>query len=147
MFSAALISQILLFAYFLLISYVNLFPFNNLKHTHTDVYYMDRSLGSIFLVLAPFGFIFNIPILMTVGTALLGLYFLGAVLTWWVPYFSKPSVAWAQTYQQVYKPTLVFLPGKGSKTVPNAEHVILHVLNLAAFVLSLMYVISQWPLI
>lgn len=147
MLSAVLITQTLLLAYFVLTNYVNLYPFNNITHTHSDVYYVDRTLGMIFLVIAPFGFLFAIPVLMIFGTVLLSLYMVNEIVTWWVPYFSKPTVAWAQTYQQVHKPTLVFLPGKESKTAPNTQHVILHGIALTATILSIVYVVGNWPLV
>ena len=146
MLSAVIITQILLFAYFVLISYVNLYPFNNIAHTYSDVHYTDRTLGMIFIGLAPFGFLFSIPLLMLFGTVLMTLFLVNGIVTWWVPYFGKPTVAWAQTYQQIHKPTLVFLPGKEAKPAPNAEHVILYGLALTATTLSIVYLAGSWPL-
>ena len=146
MFVAALLSQILLLLYNQLISTVNLFPFNHIHAHDSEDFYIQNVVATTFLGLAPFGFFFQIPILMVFGTGLIAVHLVLELVTWWVPYLSKPTIAWSQTYNRIYKPTLVLLPGKEKKTVPNTEHVVLHGLALLTLVLSTVYLVNSWPI-
>ena len=125
MLHTVLIQGILL-AYFQLVEWVPLFPWNDLRWGNPQKG-LDLALGGAQAVLM-------------VGTrrgsrrALqLGLLFYGVwlglqLIGWWVPYFAGASPEMQETYARHFGATLKLLPPIGDHPVPDANHLVLQVL-------------------
>ena len=73
---------------------------------------------------------------MTLGVGLYALWAWLEIDSWWAPYFHGASVEWKRTYDRFFGETVKFLPSDGVHLPPDACHVLLQVLILAALTTS-----------
>ena len=59
------------------------------------------------------------------------------IATWWIPYLQGASNAWQRTYARWFADNVQVLPGDATHLPPDANHLVLQILILAAFALSL----------
>ena len=135
---ASLLIQGTLFAYYQIIEWVNLFPWNDIRR--------GNGQATLDLIVAAVlgGFIVatwrRLRWVMAVGVGLYGLWAWLQIDSWWVPYFRGASPAWKRTYDRFFGETIKCLPSDGIHLPPDACHVMLQVLILAALSTSVLAV-------
>ncbi len=143
----ALVLILLSVAYFLVTTFVDLYPFNNVRgatraeqRTEALINAPIMTLPAVLLGLAAAT---GLPALGYPAAVLELLIALGGLLLWWTPYLVGVSVPWAtagadvswpQLHARTYAHTVIVLPRIGERPRPNLEHMLLHALLLAAAV-------------
>lgn len=130
MLTAALIFQLLLLLYHQLTTLCDFYPFNNVRHYTIRERLTECGVNGA-LMLAPFiGFAFQVQWLMIAALFVYPVLLIGEYLNWWRHYFFGPTEAWLETYNRLFKSTVIVLPPIKNHPVPNLEHTILHSLTL-----------------
>ena len=127
-----------LFAYYQIIEWVNLFPWNDIRR--------GNGQATLDLIVAAVLGIFIVATwrrlrwVMAVGVGLYGLWAWLQIDSWWVPYLRAASPAWKRTYDRFFGETIKCLPSDGIHLPPDACHVMLQLLILAALSTSVLAV-------
>ena len=135
---ASLLIQGTLFAYYQIIEWVNLFPWNDIRRGNgqATLDLIVAAVLGIFIVAAWR----RLRWVMAVGVGLYGLWAWLQIDSWWVPYFRGASPAWKRTYDRFFGETIKFLPSDSIHLPPDACHILLQVLILAALITSVLAV-------
>jgi hypothetical protein len=164
MLKLAIAAQLLLLCYHQITTLVDLHPFNGVRHFARREKLIESGVNATLMLLAPIGFGFHIPALMTFGVIYYFCLFFIELIIWWVPYFTVPAGRWrtiynfllalgngdfsngdalARWYEQhnrLFTGTIRFLPAHGERPAPNLEHCILHTWTLVtALVTAIAY--------
>lgn len=126
----SLVTQLVLFAYYQLIEWVSLFPWNDIRRGNgqaTIDLIVTAIMGTLILVTW-----LRLRGLMLVAVGLYGFWLWLQVDSWWLPYFRGASPAWKRTYERFFAETIRFLPSDGVHLAPDACHITLQMLILAA---------------
>lgn len=145
-----IILQTVLLLFVALHDWINLPPLTNIKDLKKGMSFRSRVIGSIIYFLVVF-----IPLILTIvhrdslTTSILvhinifyGLLTLGAILSWWVPYFFGSSEESKSNFV-VYNNTHHFLPKIKDNVIPNSFHVILHLQVWVCFAISIYLLINS----
>jgi hypothetical protein len=132
-------------AYFLVTTLVDLYPFNNVRDAKRSEQIAEVSVNAPIMALPAVALglaaVFSLPALGYVAGAVELLIALGGLTLWWMPYLigvtapwatAGTGTSWAELHARTYAQTLIVLPRIGDRPRPNLEHMILHVLILAA---------------
>ncbi len=128
----SLSSQIALFVYYQIIEWVSLFPWNDIRHGNCQAS-LDLIVSGIMLILIIVTF-FRLWWAMLVAVLLYGLWLWLQIDSWWLPYIQGASPGWKQVYGRFFGETIKFLPTVGDHLAPDACHIVLQLLVLAALV-------------
>ena len=131
---AAAWAQLAAAAYLQLIEWVPLSPWNDLSRGNGQEG-LDVVLGIAMLALAA-GTLARKRAVMALAVLGYGVWLALQIQTWWVPYFFGASPRWARIYSIWFGRTVKFLPAIGDHPIPDACHVVLHVLLIAAGLLT-----------
>lgn len=131
--------QLLLLVYHQLTILVDVYPFNNVRHYTIKERITECAVNGVVMLLPVIGFAANIRWLMTASLVIYPVLLTGEYVSWWHPYFFGPSVAWQQTYNRLFKQTIIVLPAIKNHPVPNLEHCILHGLTIVATTVTYIY--------
>lgn len=131
----AFIAQLALAIYLQVIEWVPMPPWNDLSRGN------GQERLDIALAIVMTGFLIGTwrrwrPVMIAAVIALAGWLWL-QIQTWWIPYFTGGSAAWRRTYEVWFSRTLKFLPPIADHPVPDASHVVLHVLIVVALAATL----------
>lgn len=123
-----------LFAYYQIIEWVNLFPWNDIRRGNGQAS-LDLIVAGVLgiLIMSTWR---RLRWVMAVGVGLYGLWAWLQIDSWWVPYFRGASPSWKRTHDRFFGETIKFLPSDGVHLPPDACHVMLQVLILAALITS-----------
>jgi hypothetical protein len=145
MLTLALILLSATVAYFLLITLVDLHPFNNVRDAKRSEQIVEVAVNAPIMALPAIllGLAATIasPVLGYLAGGLELLIAIGGLLLWWMPYLigvtapwatAGTGVTWSDLHARTYAHTLIVLPRIGNRPRPNLEHMILHALFLAA---------------
>ncbi|MET7426695.1 hypothetical protein [Dactylosporangium sp. NPDC005555] len=133
--------------YFLVMTLVDLYPFNNVRDAkraeqRTEVA-INAPVMALPAVLLVAGKALDLPVLGYAAGTLATVSVLGGLILWWMPYLigrtapwatAGTGVTWADLHARTYARTVIVLPRIGDRPRPNLEHMILHALMLAAAV-------------
>ncbi len=128
--------QLILLIYHQVTTWFDFFPFNGARNYTVKEKCLEAGSNCILMSLAPIGYIFKIADLVIYGAYYYWILFAIEVLTWWVPYFFKPSKKWAEVHERLHGETIMFLPHRGNNPAPNLEHTILHGWTLVTALLT-----------
>jgi hypothetical protein len=128
---ASLVLQGALFGYYQIIEWVNLFPWNDIRRGNGQAS-LDLIVAAVLSILILVTW-FRLRWLMVVAVGLYGLWAWLQIDSWWLPYFQGASPAWKRTYERFFAETIRFLPSDGMHLAPDACHITLQALIVAAF--------------
>lgn len=132
-------------SYFTVTNHVDLYPWSNLQDAGSQ-------FSSTLTGLIPFGiyaiaFAAGFRWLMLVGTVHSWIWLALQLRQWWLPYlfgetFLHDSFAWY--VDNGYDETTSFLPERGDRPVPDAQHVVLEILSLLVAVSATVALVRAW---
>ncbi len=130
--AASIALQVILGFYLQIVEWVNLFPWNDLSHGNGQAGF-DIALGfvQLLIILASAK---HVRWLMSTG---IGFYLIWLGLQidgWWVPYLWGATQGQKKGYLYWFGRTYKFLPAIDGHPVPDANHVVLQILVLAALI-------------
>ena len=136
----SLLSQGMLFGYYQLIEWVDLFPWNDIR----------RGNGQATLDLVVAGIMLGLILVtsrrvwwaMGIAAALYGLWLYLQIQSWWLPYLQGASPGWKRVYGRFFGETVKFLPTVGDHLAPDACHIVLQLLIVGALVTTGLAVLS-----
>ena len=134
-----IVVQVLLLVFHQLTTLVDLYPFNNVRQYTLKERVTECLVNGAIMVMPVIGFAVHIQWLMIASLVIYPALLLGEYLNWWQHYFFGPSAAWQETYNRLFKQTIIVLPPVKNHPVPNLEHCILHGLTLVATVITYFY--------
>ena len=120
--------------YLQLVEWVDLFPWNDVRNGNGQET-VDLILAGVTVLLVLFlwyGGKFA-AITSSLGMAI---WTWLQVSTWWIPYFRGAPPGWKRVYERWFSETVQVLPRTEANLPPDANHLVLHILILAAFVMS-----------
>jgi len=136
----SLLSQGILFAYYQLIEWVDLFPWNDIRRGNGQAT-LDLVVAGIMLVLILVT-IRRVWWAMGIASALYGLWLYLQIQSWWLPYLQGASPGWKRVYGRFFGETVKFLPTVGDHLAPDACHIVLQLLIVSALVTTGLAVLS-----
>lgn len=136
---------IVLLAYQILIDFVPLAPFNDVKAVP-----FGKKVGGLLmnyspLILIAFALHDGSPIGVMLSTVGCLLYLLGHLNAWWRPYLFGATKKELIEYQAMFQRTFKILPRIATNPVPDVQHMILGVVVLAMTVTTTAVWLSQQP--
>ena len=136
----SLLSQSILFGYYQLIEWVDLFPWNDVRRGNgqatLDLVVAGIMLGLILVTLR------RVWWAMGIAAALYGLWLYLQIQSWWLPYLQGASPGWKRVYGRFFGETVKFLPTVGDHLAPDACHIVLQLLIVSALVTTGLAVLS-----
>jgi len=143
MFYSLLFIQVITLFYHQITTRFDFYPFNGVRHYSVKERRVEALVNGIVMVIAIILSITQIPALIAISGVIWTLIMFGAILNWWLPYFTgreffrvSKDETWFQIYERIFSKTIHILPRIKNNPRPNLEHVILHLLILCASVLS-----------
>jgi hypothetical protein len=134
LFNAAFTIQLLLMVYFEIVEWVDLFPWNDVRHGN-GLEALDIVLGTVMVtLLVATSRRWRPGILLSVMfyTTWLGL----QVTTFWIPYVFGASERWTKIYAGNFSQTVQWLPRIRNHLPPDANHFVMQLLLIAALVFN-----------
>jgi len=128
----SLFSHGILFVYYQVIEWVNLFPWNDISGGNGQAS-LDLIVAALLavLILATWR---RFRWVMVIGVGLYALWTWLQIDSWWMPYFRGASPNWENIYARFFGETIKWLPSDSSHLSPDASHIVLQMLILAALV-------------
>ena len=142
MFSIAITAQVLLLLYHQITTLVDFYPFNNVRPYTIKERLLECGVNGVLMTLPPVGFALHIKWAMNASLLVYPALLLGEYLNWWHPYLFSPTKTWSNTYQRLFRHTIIVLPPIRNNPVPNLEHCILHGITLITTVCTYIYFFS-----
>ena len=135
----SLLSQGALAIYTQVVEWVDLFPWNDLSHGN------GQETADVALGITQAGLIYGTwrrsRRVLATAPALYGLWLAAQVATWWQGYLVAPNPdAVPRVYQRYFSRTYRFLPPRGNRIVPDANHVVLQI----GIVVTLVCTLQAW---
>lgn len=148
MWITLLILQIATLIYHQITTRIDLFPFNAVRFYSEEERRVETTVNGIIMFIPIILTLINsYPIWIAIGGCIWLLISIGAVLNWWIPYFTgreiykmKQDETWEEVYNKIFSKTITILPHIKNNPRPNVEHMILHTLILSSAILSWVYV-------
>src|SRR5699024_7470218 len=130
--------QVFLFIYFEITTLVNLYPWNDLAKYSLREKVTEAIVNGMIIIIGIGLFLTKIKGLMIFSVIIWLIYLLMQLLTWWMPYLTgKHLKQFSKTlYQTHFQETIKILPPIKNHIIPDAQHNILQLLSLAAFIVS-----------
>ena len=149
--TATVIVQVALLAYHQITTWVDLHPFNGVRNYTSKERWIEAGVNALLMGLPIVGFGFHVRSLMRFGVVYYPVLFAMELIIWWIPYVMEPrgrvrsaynlllSIAtsnfgtsdaltdWLATYRRIHSGTVIILPKREGRIVPNLEHTILHI--------------------
>lgn len=132
----ALVSQVLLLVYYQVVEWINLFPWNEIRGGNGQET-LDCVVGAIMLTLIILTWL-RIRWGMMLAVLLYSVLLWLQITSWWLPYVRGASPSWQRVYGKFFGHTTKFLLTYGDHLAPDACHVVLQVLVIAAITTTLL---------
>ena len=146
MFYCLLLLQAATLLYHQLTTRFDLYPFNGVRHYSVRERRKEALANGIIMIIPILLTLTHSPIWIGVGGCLWTLVVIGAVFSWWLPYFTGLTVykmpnneTWPQVYDRIFASTITILPHVKNNPRPNLEHMILHTLILGSAITAWSY--------
>jgi len=135
--------QVFLFIYFEITTLVNLYPWNDLAKYSLREKVTEAIVNGMIIIIGIGLFLTKIKGLMIFSVIIWLIYLLMQLLTWWMPYLTgKHLKQFSKTlYQTHFQETIKILPPIKNHIIPDAQHNILQLLSLAAFIVSFLSIV------
>jgi hypothetical protein len=136
-FKAALVLQVLLVGYWLMIQTVDLFPWNDVvSGPASDDLRLSIAIKMLPLLALMAVFALGVPVLGVVSVAGFALYLAVQLWFWWKPYAWGANGEEQAAYAEGFSRTMKVLPTYGTHLPPDTQHIVLHVLILLTLIVS-----------
>jgi hypothetical protein len=122
--------------------WIDLYPWNNIRGGNGQATLDFIIAGIVAAQVAWLWWGGRIPALL--ATVLVGLWGYLQVATWWVPYFEGASPGWKKVYAKWFAGSTQILPATADRLPPDANHLVLQVFVLIAFLLSAIAVFAAF---
>jgi hypothetical protein len=133
---ASLTAQIVLGTYVQVVEWIDLFPWNDLRYGNGQEK-ADIALGAVQSGLI-LGTLKGWRAAAVLAPAAYGLWLAAQIATWWYQYLLAPEPTdIPDFYQRYFARTYQFLPARGKRMVPDANHLVLQGLIATALVVTL----------
>lgn len=139
---AVLILQIAMFAYFQVVEWVPLFPWNDLAGANVQGP-LDLMVGALQITLIAWTSRGSTPSLR-VAAAFYGVWLTLQVVNWWVPYILGADDETREAYARLFARTHKFLPPIADHPIPDSNHVVLQIL-LSLVLVALFVAMRERP--
>lgn len=136
MITTALAFQLSLLLFHQATTLFDFYPFNNVRPYTIKERLIECSVNGTLMAIPCFGFAFGIGWMMVASLLIYPALLVGEYLNWWRHYFFGPSEAWQETYDRLFRHTLIVLPPIKNNPIPNLEHTLLHSLTLLTTILT-----------
>lgn len=136
MITVALLFQLLLLLFHQVVSLFDFYPFNNVRNQTLMERLLECGMNGLLMLLPLAGFFFRIYWMMAAALVIYPVLLLGEYFNWWQPYFFGPTAGWQQTYDRLFRHTIILLPPIKNHPVPNLEHTVLHCFMLLAAIVT-----------
>ncbi len=151
MWITLLILQITTLIFHQITTRIDLFPFNAVRFYSEEERQVETTVNGIIMVIPIIiTCIKPHPIWIAIGGCIWVLISIGAILNWWIPYFTgrelykmKQDETWQEVYERIFSKTITILPHIENNPRPNVEHMILHTLIFSSAILSWVYVFGK----
>jgi hypothetical protein len=136
--------------YFLITTFVDLYPLNNVRGAKRSEQVTEAAVNAPIMlvpgVLLGLAAGLGVPVLGYIGAGVEFVIVVFGLALWWLPYLGGVAVpwatvgevSWAELHARTYAQTVIVVPRIGDRPRPNLEHMILHALILAAAVATLL---------
>lgn len=121
------------------VEWIDLAPWNKLINGSYGQEALDVALAVILSVLTV-ALWQRVPIAPVAAVLMTGTWAALQIAAWWVPYFRGASPAWEHTYATWFADTVHWIPAAGNNLPPDANHLVLQTLIVAAFAASFLAV-------
>jgi predicted membrane channel-forming protein YqfA (hemolysin III family) len=145
MLALAIVLVVAAVGYFVVTTFVDLYPFNNVRGARRSEQVKEVSVNAPIMavpaVLLGSAAVFSLPALGYAAGVIELLVAVAGLLLWWMPYLTGRTVPWAtagtriswsELHTRTYAQTVIVMPYIGDRPRPNLEHMILHGLILSA---------------
>ena len=133
--------QLVLLFYYLLVMFVDLHPFNNVKKYGLKRKLIESSIIGTAMIIPVLSFYFNDAGMMTISLMIYLALIVASFIRWWRHYFFQPGQDWLKTYNEIYRDTVQVLPHFKNNPPPPLERIILHILIFFTFINSFLYMV------
>jgi hypothetical protein len=138
--TAAIGALLLFYAYWAITEWVDLFPWNDVSKSKRSDQVKGTVVYSSAVALLTLGIAAGYRWVAALAAGLMALLLIFELANWWLPYLFGVH-AWEidrEVYARQFSRTLRFLPRIGDRNVPDAQHVVLNLVTLAAAVAAAM---------
>jgi len=122
--------------------WINLYPWNDIRAGN------GQEQTDIIIALVTAGLVAALwwggRIAALLATALMGIWGWLQVSSWWIPYIAGATPQWKRIYAKWFAGGVHILPKTENHLPPDANHLVLHILILIAFVLSLAALVASF---
>jgi hypothetical protein len=141
----AVVAQIAMLGYFVVVNHVDLYPWNNLRSVTAEL--PSTLAGVIPFSLYSIAFARRVPWGMLIGMVHSYIWLALQIRQWWIPYLFGPtplhhSFDWYTEHG--YAETIKVLPPIGDHPIPDAQHLVLQLLSLIAVVTMTTAYFKTW---
>lgn len=134
-----MVFPLLLLLYQVIIDFVDLFPFNDIKAKDKRLRKLEVLGNYPPLIIIALCFNFNTSWSVWVGFVLTSIILMMHFFAWWMPYLTGYPNGVQGDYEKYFSRTYKFLPKIKDHIVPDAEHIGIGVLLVATFVVQALY--------
>jgi hypothetical protein len=129
----------LLLAYYVSTMSLDMFPYNNIRAYSTKKRFIAITIHGLLMIFSLLALLSGSRRLIGLAIIYLGIVLIGEFLSWWVPYFFKPSQKRKDFYNKYFKDTIKILPRIKNNLVPNLDHCIFQLLTFVTLLIILKY--------
>ena len=114
--------------------WIDFYPWNNIRAGNGQATLDVVIAGVLSILIAWLWWGGRIPALLSAG--LIGLWGYFQIVTWWIPYIEGASSGWKKVYAKWFAGSTQILPASPDHLPPDANHFVLQLFVLLAFLLS-----------
>lgn len=136
MITTAIFFQVLLLLFHQVTALFDFYPFNNVRSYTWKERLLECSVNGTLIALPLIGFLLRIDWMMTAALVIYPVLLVGEYFNWWRHYFFGATAGWQETYDRIFRHTIILLPPIKNHPVPNLEHTLLHSLILLTAIVT-----------
>ncbi|WP_121353881.1 hypothetical protein [Flavisolibacter nicotianae] len=136
MLTVAVLFQGVLLLFHQVTTLFDFYPFNNVRQYTLKERLAECCVNGIIMAFPLAGFCLQIDWMTVTSLVIYPVLLLGEYLNWWRHYFFGPTEEWQQTYDRLFRHTIIVLPRIKDHPVPNLEHTLLHSLTLLTAIVT-----------
>lgn len=136
MTTAAMLLQLSLLLFHQATTLFDFYPFNNVRHYTFGERLLECGVNGTLMSVPLIGFVFHLEWMMLAALVIYPVLLIGEYLNWWRHYFFGATESWQQTYDRLFRNTIIVLPPIKNHPVPNLEHTLLHSLTLLTAIVT-----------
>lgn len=119
--TVAIIFQVTLLLFHQVTTLFDFYPFNNVRPYTFKERLTECCVNGIIMAFPAAGFCLQVDWISTASLDIYPVLLLGEYRNWWRHYFFGPTDGWQQTYNRLFRHTIIVLPPIKDHPVPNFE--------------------------